>query len=65
LNLKENEKIGEKMGSRKSSNLKKTLGKKLKQNRRVPIFILAKTKRKANNPKVRNWLRKKIDIKID
>lgn len=44
--------------------VKSRLGKKLKQNRRIPIFVVAKTKRRVTtNRKRRNWRTKKLKIK--
>ncbi|MFH1780131.1 MAG: 50S ribosomal protein L39e [Candidatus Micrarchaeota archaeon] len=49
------------MGSIKSASKKKFLSKKLRQNRRIPIFAIAKTGRKlTRNPKTRNWRHQKI-----
>jgi len=40
---------------------KKRLGKKLNQNRRMPIFVMARTKRHVTrNTKARNWRHRKI-----
>ncbi len=52
------------MGSVKSSNVKTALGKALKQNRRIPLFVIAKTKRKVSrNTERRNWRSKKLKLK--
>ncbi|NUN11438.1 50S ribosomal protein L39e [Candidatus Micrarchaeota archaeon] len=54
------------MGSRKSPAKKKVLSKALKQNRRIPIFVIAKTGRKVSrNTKSRNWRFKKLKVKVD
>ncbi len=47
--------------SKKSSQKKARLGKALKQNRRLPIFAVAKTNRRiTQNLKARNWKSKKL-----
>lgn len=39
------------------------LAKKRKQNRRVPMFVMARTKRKvSNNPKRRHWRTRKLGL---
>ncbi len=54
-----------KMGSNKSSNLKAVLSKALSQNRRVPLFVIAKTKRRVSrNVKQRNWRSSKLKVKV-
>jgi large subunit ribosomal protein L39e len=54
-----------KMSARKSNAKKRALGKALRQNRRLPIFVIAKTKRKVSrNPKARHWRGKKLDLKV-
>lgn len=46
---------------KKSLALKLWLVRRNKQNRRVPIFAVARSKRKARvNPKQRNWRRDKL-----
>ncbi len=53
------------MSARKSNAKKRALGKALRQNRRLPIFVIAKTKRKVSrNPKARHWRGKKLDLKV-
>jgi large subunit ribosomal protein L39e len=48
----------------KSEKVKKMLGKAARRNRRIPIFVVAKTKRKVtSNPRQRNWRRSKLDLK--
>lgn len=43
---------------------KMRLGKKARQNRRVPTFAMIRTKRKVQtNPKTRNWRTEKIKKK--
>jgi len=50
----------------KSHARKVKLGKAMKKNRRVPLFVAAKTKRKVTyNPLQRNWRRSKLDLKED
>ncbi|MBI5226868.1 50S ribosomal protein L39e [Candidatus Micrarchaeota archaeon] len=54
------------MGKNKSHELKKKLGKALQQNRRVPLFAMAKTARRVTrNVKSRHWKNKKLKIKVD
>ncbi len=53
------------MGSNKSSALKKVLSKALSQNRRVPLFVVAKTKRRVSrNTEQRNWRSSKLKVKV-
>lgn len=53
------------MPRNKSSEKKKVLAKKIRENRRVPVFVIAKTLRRVTqNPKRRNWRQQKLDIKI-
>ncbi len=50
----------------KSAERKKKLGKAARQNRRIPIFVAAKTKRKITQNRLqRNWRKDKLDLKID
>ena len=52
------------MSRNKTPGLKARLGKKLKQNRRIPVFVIAKTKRKlTTNTSQRNWRTKKLKMK--
>ncbi len=45
----------------KTTSVKQQLSKALRQNRRIPLFVIAKTKRKiSRNSKTRNWRVKKI-----
>jgi len=50
--------------SKKTAEKKARLGKKNKQNKRIPIFVIAKTKRKvtANNRR-RDWRTRKLKLK--
>lgn len=49
------------MGKDKSPNKKKRLGKKTRQNRRMPVFVTVRTKRKVRwNNQSRNWRTDKI-----
>ncbi len=50
--------------ARYKSVVKKTkLKKALKQNRRIPLFVVARTKRKlSTNYKARNWRRSKLKV---
>ncbi|MEM3399430.1 MAG: 50S ribosomal protein L39e [Candidatus Micrarchaeia archaeon] len=51
---------------KKSAEKKARLGKKLRQNRRVPIFVMAKTNRKVKrNVKARNWRARKLKLKLE
>jgi large subunit ribosomal protein L39e len=53
------------MSKSKSGARKKHLGKELKKNRRIPVFVIAKTNRKVSqNTKRRNWRRNKLKLKI-
>ncbi|MDD5318071.1 MAG: 50S ribosomal protein L39e [Candidatus ainarchaeum sp.] len=50
----------------KSDRTKSRLGKAAKRNRRIPLFVVAKTKRRVTvNPLQRNWRRSKLDLKKD
>jgi len=43
---------------------KKRLVKAANRNRRIPLFVVAKTKRKVTvNPLQRNWRHSKLDLK--
>lgn len=54
------------MGKNKSHQLKKKLSKALQQNRRVPLFAMAKTARRVTrNVKARHWKSRKLKIKVD
>jgi large subunit ribosomal protein L39e len=51
------------MSKFKSSEKKARLGKALKQNRRIPLFVIAKTNRRVRtNIRARNWRRKKLKL---
>ncbi len=51
------------MGSRKSFKKKLALAKAIRQNRRIPVFVIARTKRKVTrNTKSRNWRSKKLKL---
>ena len=53
------------MSKNKSSARKKILGKAIRQNRRIPIFVIAKTKRRVSrNPLARNWRRSHLKVKV-
>ena len=53
------------MSTRKSGEKKLALAKAIRQNRRIPVFVIAKTKRKVSrNSKARNWRVKKMDLKV-
>lgn len=59
------EKNGEEMARYKSSAKKLKLAKAGRVNRRVPIFVIAKTKRKVRfNPRTRHWRRQKLDLRM-
>jgi len=50
--------------SKKSSKKKAMLGKAMGQNRRIPLFVIAKTNRKvASNNRRRAWRNSKMKIK--
>ncbi|MFH1306919.1 MAG: 50S ribosomal protein L39e [Candidatus Micrarchaeota archaeon] len=50
--------------SKKSSRKKAMLGKKLKQNRRIPLFVVARTNRRViSNNRRRAWRNQKMKIK--
>ena len=52
------------MARNKSSAKKSILSKALKQNRRVPIFVMAKTARRViRNVKQRHWRVRKLKVK--
>ena len=52
------------MSRNKTSKLKERLGKKIKQNRRVPVFIVPKTNRRVSqNNKRRNWRSSSLKLK--
>lgn len=49
----------------KSQERKVALSKALKQNRPIPLFVVAKTNRKVKtHPKRRNWRSRKLDLKV-
>ncbi len=53
------------MPKNKSNAKKKALSKHLQQNRRVPVFVMAKTARRVmRNTKQRNWRSKKLKLKV-
>ncbi|MFH0817485.1 MAG: 50S ribosomal protein L39e [Candidatus Micrarchaeota archaeon] len=53
------------MSKSKSRAKKLRLGVELKKNRRLPVFVIAKTNRKvSSNPRRRNWRSRKIKLKI-
>ncbi|HID42268.1 MAG TPA: 50S ribosomal protein L39e [Archaeoglobaceae archaeon] len=48
---------------KKTIGVKKRLGKFLKQNRRAPVWITMKTKRRVfSSPKRRNWRSTKLKV---
>jgi large subunit ribosomal protein L39e len=50
----------------KSPQKKATLGKKLKQNRRVPLFAIAKSNRRVTqNIERRHWRSRKLKLKVE
>jgi len=52
------------MGRNKTSKMKGRLGRKMKQNRRVPLFVIAKTNRKVTqNVRRRSWRSNKMQLK--
>lgn len=51
------------MGRAKSYKKKIALAAALRRNRRVPLFVVAKTNRRVRaNPRMRNWRRKKLKL---
>ncbi len=51
------------MSRNKSPEKKAVLAKALKQNRRIPIFVIAKTARRViRNTKQRHWRKKKLKV---
>lgn len=51
---------------RKGTALKTALAKALKRSRRIPVFIVARTRRRVTrNPISRHWKRKKLDVKVE
>ncbi|MFH0973661.1 MAG: 50S ribosomal protein L39e [Candidatus Micrarchaeota archaeon] len=53
------------MSKNKSFERKRFLGKKAKQNRRIPIFVIARTARRlVRNTRTRNWRQRKLGVKI-
>ncbi|MDK2790356.1 MAG: large subunit ribosomal protein L39e [Methanothermococcus sp.] len=51
------------MASNKPLGKKLRLAKALKQNRRVPLFVVGKTKGKVrSHPKMRHWRRKNLKL---
>lgn len=51
------------MSHNKSPEKKRVLTKARKQNRRIPLFVIARTKRRVmRNPRTRNWRSKKLGI---
>jgi len=54
------------MGSRKSHRKKTALASALRRNRRVPLFVVAKTNRRTRtNPHARHWRSRKLKLHID
>ena len=50
----------------KSAARKVKLGKAARQNRRIPIFVAAKTKRNVTQNRMqRNWRREKLKLTVD
>ncbi len=51
------------MAKAKTSDLKRILAKAIKQNRRLPLFVIARTKRRlTRNAQQRNWRDKKLGL---
>jgi len=51
---------------RKGFALKRALAKALRQNRRMPVFVVARTRKKLTyNTKQRSWKRHKLDVKVE
>lgn len=52
------------MSKIKTARTKATLGKMIKQNRRMPLFVIAKTNRKVTqNREARNWRNQKLKMR--
>jgi ribosomal protein L39E len=52
------------MSKIKTSRVKATLGKMIKRNRRLPLFVIAKTNRKVTrNTEVRSWRNQKLKMR--
>jgi len=52
------------MSRYKTPALKTKLAKALRQNRRIPVFVVARTKRKVTfNRKTRNWRKSHLKLK--
>jgi large subunit ribosomal protein L39e len=52
------------MSKIKTSRVKATLGKMIKRNRRLPLFVIAKTNRKVTrNTETRNWRNQKLKMR--
>jgi large subunit ribosomal protein L39e len=50
--------------SKKTEKKKAMLGKKNRQNKRIPVFVVAKTKRQVtSNNRRRDWRSRKLKIK--
>jgi len=53
------------MGSVKSTEKKTALGAAMRKNKRVPLFVVAKTNRRIReNPHRRNWRKQKLKLHI-
>lgn len=51
------------MARNKSPEKKRILTKAMRQNRRIPLFVIARTKRKVmRNKRARNWRSKKLGV---
>jgi ribosomal protein L39E len=54
------------MSKIKTARTKATLGKMIKRNRRMPLFVVAKTKRRVTQNRMRrDWRHEKMDLKED
>ena len=52
------------MSKIKTARAKATLGKMIKRNRRIPLFVIAKTNRKVSqNSERRNWRSQKLKLR--
>lgn len=52
------------MSKIKTTRAKATLGKMIKRNRRIPLFVIAKTNRKVSqNSERRNWRSQKLKMR--
>jgi large subunit ribosomal protein L39e len=52
------------MSKSKSQAKKRRLGREVRKNRRLPVFVIAKTNRKiSTNPRRRHWRSRKLKLR--